>query len=140
MNSQMVGGYYSWTQGNLNLVPEVQYVYAKADQKLGIFKSTANLGAAVFGDYAFGTSPYSLGGWVEYEKSQGAGSWFVGPNSEAVGFAVSPTWQYKDLFARVNAGALYLLNNKYDGATYGYGHNGTDKVQFTGTLEAGLLF
>ncbi len=140
MNSQMIGGYYSWTQGNLNLVPEVQYVYAKADQKLGITKSTANLGAAVFGDYAFGTSPYSIGGWVEYEKSQGAGSWFVGPNSEAVGFAVSPTWQYKDLFARVNAGALYLLNNKYDGATYGYGHNGTDKVQFTGTLEAGLLF
>ncbi len=140
MNSQMIGGWYSYTMGNLNVIPEVQYVYAKTDHQLGIDKPTSNFGAAVFGDYAFGTSPYSLGGWVEYEKSQGAGSWFVGPNSEAVGFAVSPTWQYKDLFARVNGGGLYLLNNKYDGATYGYGANGTDKFQFVGTLEAGLLF
>ncbi len=140
INSQMLGGWYSWTHGNLNVIPEVQYVYAKTDHQLGIDKSTANFGAAVFGDYSFGTSPYSLGGWVEYEKSQGQGNWFVGPNSEAVGFAVSPTWQYKDLFARVNGGGLYLLNNKYDGVSYGYGNSGTDKFQFTGTLEAGLLF
>ncbi|WP_298225642.1 outer membrane beta-barrel protein [Acidocella sp.] len=140
MNSQMVGAYYSYTMGNLNVIPEVQYVYAKTDHQLGIDKSTSNLGAAVFGDYSFANTPYSLGGWVEYEKSQGAGSWFVGPNSEAAGFAISPTWQYKDLFARVNAGGLYLLNNKYDGATYGYGNSGTGKFQFVGTLEAGLLF
>ena len=108
----MLGGWYSWTHGNLNVIPEVQYVYAKTDHQLGIDKSTANFGAAVFGDYTFGNTPYSLGGWVEYEKSQGHGDWFVGPNSEAIGFAVSPTWQYKDLFARVNGGGLYLLNNK----------------------------
>ncbi len=140
MNSQMLGGWYSYTMGNLNVIPEVQYVYAKTDHQLGIDKSTSNLGAAVFGDYSFGTSPYSLGGWVEYENSQGAGSWFVGPKSEAVGFAVSPTWQYKDLFARANAGGLYLLHNTANGTTYGYGSSGTDKFQFIGTLEAGLLF
>jgi hypothetical protein len=141
MNSQMIGGWYSWTHGNLNLVPEVQYVYAKTDHQLGIDKSTSNLGAAVFGDYSFANTPYSLGGWVEYENSQGAGNWFVGPESQAVGFAVSPTWQYKDLFARVNGGGLYLLHNRSNtGATYGYGNNGTDKFQFVGTLEAGLLF
>ncbi|MDE1906422.1 MAG: hypothetical protein KGH75_08240 [Rhodospirillales bacterium] len=140
MNSQMIGGWYSWTQGNLNIIPEVQYVYAKVDHQLGIDKSTANFGADVFGDYSFGTSPYSLGGWVEYENSTGNSNWFVGPKSEAVGFAVSPTWQYKDLFARVNGGGLYLLRNKANGSTYGYGNNGTDKFQFVGTLEAGLLF
>ena len=140
MNSQMIGAWYSWTHGNLNLIPEVQYVYAKTDHQLGIDKTTANLGAIVLGDYSFANTPYSLGGWLEYEKSQGEGNWFVGPNSEAVGFAVSPTWQYKDLFARVNAGGLYLLNNKYDGVSYGYGDSGTDKFQFVGTLEAGLLF
>ncbi|MDE2238714.1 MAG: hypothetical protein KGJ73_02145 [Rhodospirillales bacterium] len=141
MNSQMIGGWYSYTMGNLNVIPEVQYVYAKTDHQLGIDKPTSNLGAAVFGDYTFGKSPYSLGGWVEYENSQGAGSWFVGPKSEAVGFAVSPTWQYKDLFARVNGGGLYLLHNRdTNGNTYGYGASGTDKFQFIGTLEAGLLF
>ncbi|MDE2458447.1 MAG: outer membrane beta-barrel protein, partial [Rhodospirillales bacterium] len=53
MNSQMIGGWYSYTMGNLNVIPEVQYVYAKTDHQLGIDKPTSNLGAAVFGDYTF---------------------------------------------------------------------------------------
>lgn len=140
VNSQMIGGYYSYTMGNLNLVPEVQYVYAKADQKLGLTKSSANFGAALFGDYTFGTSPYSVGGWAEYADSTGPDNWFAGAHSELVGFAVSPTWQYKDLFARANIGAGYLLNNKSGGVSYGYGSNGTGKTTFVGSLEAGLLF
>lgn len=147
VNSSTIGSYYSWTDGNLNLVPEIQYVYAKTDALAGVypsadgtFKSTSTLAAALFGTYAFANTPYSIGGWVEYENSQGNYDWFVGPSSEAMGIAVSPAWQYKDLYARVNAGALYLLRNKNNGATYGYGSDGTGKVQFTGTLEAGLLF
>jgi hypothetical protein len=137
VNSDMIGGYYSYTQGNLVVVPEVQYVVAKTDHKLFLDKTSSNLGAAVFGDYAFGTSPYSLGGWVEYENSNGQDFWFVAPGSQAVGAAVAPTWQYKDLFARLNGGALYLLHNKGYAA---YRNNGTDKLEFMGTLEAGLLF
>ena len=141
INSQMFGGYYSYTHGNLNLVPEVQYVYAKPDHELGINKFTSNFGAALFSTYSFTNTPYSVGGWVEYEKSVGAGNWFVGPKSEAIGFAVSPTWQYKDLFARANAGGLYLLDNRSNGgSTYGYGNNGRGKFQFVSTLEAGVLF
>jgi hypothetical protein len=149
-NSQMIGAYYSYTKGNLNLVPEVQYQYAKANAKVNIFKPTSNFGAAVFGDYSFGTSPYSLGGWVEYFDSHtstsdvnaGSGTWFVAPNSEAIGAAVSPTWQYKDLFARANAGYIYLLNykNPATGENMGYGNNGTGRGEFLGTIEAGLLF
>jgi hypothetical protein len=148
-NSQLVGAYYSYTMGNLNLVPEVQYQVAKANAKLGIYKQTSNFGAALFETYTFGKSPYSLGGWIEYFDSHGsalnqaAGSdnWFLGPNSEAIGLAVAPTWQYKYLFARANAGFIYLLNNKgADGFTYGYGANGDGRAEFTGTLEAGVLF
>jgi len=133
-NENMIGAYDSYTLGNLSVVPEVQYVYAKTDHALGIDKSTSNLGVALFGDYAFGTSPYSVGGWVEYETSKGSYDWFVTPDSEAVGAAVAPTWQYKDLFARANAGYIYLTNGT------AYGDNGTGKGQFLGTLEAGLLF
>lgn len=145
VNSQMIGGYYSYTMGNLNVVPEVQYQYAKKDSKIGISKPTSNFGAAVFGNYAFGTSPYSLGGWVEYlDSHQAAGDsfspWFAGQNAEAVGISVAPTWQYKDLFARANAGYLYLLNNKSTNGKYGYGNSGTGRNAITGTLEAGLLF
>ena len=147
-NSQMIGAYYSYTQGNLNLVPEVQFQYAKQDAQLGLDKGMWNLGAALFGDYTFGTSPYSIGGWAEYFTSHESAneaasglSWFVAPNTEAVGTAVSPTWQYKDLFARANAGYIYLLRNKVgNGAESGFGSVHADKGQFIGTLEAGLLF
>jgi Putative beta-barrel porin-2, OmpL-like. bbp2 len=139
LNSDMIGAYYSFTAGNLNLVPEVQYVSAKTDYLAGIPKTVANFGAALFSTYSFANTPYSIGGWVEYENSQGNYNWFVGPESEAMGAAISPTWQYKDLFARANAGAIYLLNNKAF-STASYGNDGTAKVQFTGTLEAGLLF
>jgi hypothetical protein len=147
-NSQMVGAFYSYTMGNLNLVPEVQYQIAKADQRLNIAKETSNFGAALFGNYAFDKSPYSLGGWIEYfdshasaaDVANGTATWFVGPNSEAIGLSVAPTWQYKDLFARANAGYLYLLNNKAYGTTYGYGSDGTGRSNFIGTLEAGVLF
>ncbi len=149
-NSQMLGGFYSYTMGNLNLVPEVQYQYAKADQKIGIAKPTYNFGAAVFADYSLSaTSPYSIGAWVQYFTSHasavdgetGAGNWYIGPNAEGVALSVSPTWQYKDLFARADAGYIYLTNNKStDGSIYGYGGNGTGRGEFVGLLEAGLLF
>ncbi|HYP63635.1 MAG TPA: outer membrane beta-barrel protein [Acidocella sp.] len=145
-NNWMVGGFYSWTGADLfqkgdslNVIPEVQYVFAKTDHIMGLDKSTSNFGAAVFGTYAFANTPYSLGGWVEYENSQGAGFWFAGPNSEAVGAALSPTWQYKYLFARANVGLLYLLNNKQF-STSSYNNDGTGKLQFLSTLQAGVLF
>jgi hypothetical protein len=134
----MLGGWYSYTLGSLSLVPEVQYVYAKPDQLAGVPKFTSNLGAAVFADYSFGTSPYSIGAFVDYENSIGDYDWFVGPRSEAAGISVSPTWQYKYLFARADVGGLYLLKNKeFSTASYG---DGTKKGVFMGTLEAGILF
>jgi hypothetical protein len=146
-NSQMIGAFYSYTAGNLNLAPEVQYQYAKADAKIGIQKPTYNFGAALFADYSIGTSPYSIGAWGEYFTSHasvadsGAGAWYIGPDSEGVALSVSPTWQYKDLFARADAGYIYLLNNKSSGGvSYGYGGSGTDRGEFVGLLEAGLLF
>jgi hypothetical protein len=133
INSNMIGAYYSYTNGSLNLVPEVQYQYAKVDHIAGIDKFSSNVSGAVFGTYSFGTSPYSLGGWAEYYTSHGEANWLIAPNAEAAGVALSPTWQYKDLFARANAGYLYLLRTSALPAA-------TGKSQFTGTLEAGLLF
>jgi hypothetical protein len=138
VNSQMYGAYYSYTNGNLNLVPEVQYVYANRDVALGIPNYTSNFGAALFSDYNFGTSPYSLGGMAEYFTSNGSGDWFIAPHAEGVGFQLSPTWQYKDLFARVSGGYMHLINRGNGAPAYGNNGTGSDVVQ--GALEAGLLF
>lgn len=139
VNSTMVGGYYSYTNGNLNIVPEVQYVTAKADAKLNLLKQSSNFGAAIFENYNFANTPYSLGAWVEYADSVGPDFWYIGPRSELVGVSIAPAWQYKDLFVRPDLGALYLLNNK-SFSTASYGNNGRNKFVFTGTLEAGFLF
>ena len=141
INSQMIGGWYSWTKGNLNLVPEAQYVFAKADQKVGLTKSSSNFSATVIGTYNLGTSPYSIGAWVEYFSSQGPDFWFVAPGAAGEGISISPTWQYKHIFARADVGVLYLnqVSNQYSSA-FGYGQKGTDHFQETGLLEAGFLF
>ncbi|MDR3521064.1 MAG: hypothetical protein P4L54_05540 [Acidocella sp.] len=145
INSNMIGAYYSYTNGNLNLVPEVQFQYAKKNARAGIYSGTTDFGMALLGTYTFGTSPYSIGGWAEYFTEHTGeidySSQFSVPNSEAIGFAISPTWQYKDLFARANAGYVYLINNTApDGAKYGFGSGSPGRGQFVGTLEAGLLF
>jgi hypothetical protein len=147
-NSKMLGGYYQYTSGNLNLVPEVQYQYAKAQARLGIAKPTYNLGVDLFADYSFAASPYSIGAWGEFFTSHASAasaastqSWFFGPNAQGVGFSVTPTWQYKNIFARTDLGYIYLLHNtSTTGATYGYGDSGTGRSNFTGTIEAGILF
>ncbi len=136
INSQMFGGWYSWTRGNLNIVPEIQYVYANPDQQLGIPKFTSNFGAAVFGDYNFGKSPYSLGSMVEYFDSNGPSDWFIAACAAGFGLELSPTWQYKNLYARLSVGYLHLTNT--GGAGYGNNGNGRDVVQ--SGLEGGVLF
>ncbi|GLR67263.1 hypothetical protein GCM10010909_19440 [Acidocella aquatica] len=147
-NSQMVGAFYSYTVGHLNLVPELQYEYAKADATLGIQKGMSNIVGAVFADYSFGTSPYSVGAWVEYfdqhesvaDATNGT-YWFYGPNATGEAISVTPTWQEKDIFLRADVGAL-LLNrtSAYGLPKYGYGNQHNDSFQLSGLLETGLVF
>jgi hypothetical protein len=141
-NSNMFGAYYGgYSIGNLSVVPEVQFQYSKPDAILGIPKTTQNYGMLLLTDYTFGYSPYSIGGFLEYASSNGSSTtWFIGPNAAAVGVSVAPTWQRRNLFARFNAGYLYLTNNKADGVSYGYGSKNNGKSQFTGVFEAGVLF
>lgn len=124
VNSTMIGGFYSYTSGNLNIVPEVQYVYAKVDHQVGLNKFSSNFGAALFADYRFATSPYSIGAWGEYFSSNGPDLWFANPRSQGFGFSVTPTWQSKYVFARADLGYLHLTKVG-DGPAYGT--NGTDR-------------
>ncbi len=142
-NSSIVGGYYSWTMGNLNVVPEVQYVWANKDKTLGLTGDSGNFGAAVFANYQFGKSPYSIGGWVEYFDSNGPDAWFLNPGSRGFGVSVTPTWQGKYLFVRGDVGFLHLTslgdttNPAYAG---GYGSDKKGRNQATFLIEAGILF
>jgi hypothetical protein len=138
INSQLFGGWYTHTAGNVKITSQVQYVYSKADRDVGIDSYTANFGAYVLMDYKFDNSPYSLGGMVEYFDSVGPSFWFIGPRAEGVGLELTPTWQSKDkhLYVRMSAGVLHLLNSP--GA--GYGDAGTGRNVLQAAVEAGIMF
>jgi hypothetical protein len=136
INSQLFGAYDTYTANNFNITPEVQYVYAKQDHRVGINQFTSNLGAAVFTDYQFSGTPYLLGGMAEYFSSIGPSNWFLGARTSGVGFELTPTWQYKYLFARVSAGYLHLLTSP----NAGYGNDGRGRDVVQGALEGGILF
>jgi hypothetical protein len=134
VNSQMFGAYYAYTHGQLSLTPEVQYIYAPADYRATIDKYTGNFGAALFTDYQFGSSNYSLGGMASYFDSVGGqANWYIAPRAEGFALELTPTWQRKNLFARLSVGYVHLLHT----GDPGFGGS-SDAVQ--SAVEAGVLF
>lgn len=141
VNSSMVGAYYSWTMGNLNVVPEVQYTWATKTPSVGLTDFSSNIGAAVFANYQFGKSPWSLGGWVQYFSSNGPDAWFLNSRSQGFGLSITPTWQGKYLFVRGDVGWLHLTNLGTPGSIgYGGGPAPTGRDQATFLVETGVLF
>lgn len=137
VNSNMIGAYYDYTNGNLSLTPEVQYVYSKVDHKIGIDKFTSNLGAELIGGYKFGKSPWSVGGQIMYYRNNGPQAWYLNAHSAGIMAGVTPTWQKGHIFVRGEAGLLHLTQV---GDGPGFGGNGTDRNQVISLLEAGFVF
>jgi Putative beta-barrel porin-2, OmpL-like. bbp2 len=151
VNSNMLGAWYTWKNGNLSITPEVQLQWTRPINKYAgetsgglsddISKETGNFGAALFANYKFGDSPYSLAAWAEYATSHGTGaqdSWFVAPDAQLAGFAIAPGWQYKQLFTRLNIGYGHVLNSGTPSA--GFGDEGTGRNQVVTTLEFALVY
>ena len=151
VNSNMLGAWYSWSNDSLSVTPEVQFQYAKPLRKYAgdvsgglsddIPKETSNFATAIFSNYRLAGTPYSVGSWVEYATSYGSAAqdaWFVAPDAELVGFAIAPAWQHGDVYGRLNAGYVHLLNRGLPPA--GYGNAGELSDQIVGTLELGLVF
>jgi hypothetical protein len=137
VNSNMIGGYYDYTHGNITLVPEVQYVYSKVDHKIGLGKFTSNFGAQLIGNYQFGKTPWSLGGQGFYYSNIGPQAWYLNAHSAGVGVGLTPSWQKGHVFVRGEAAVLHLTSIGTGGA---FGARGSDRNQVMGLLEAGLTF
>jgi Putative beta-barrel porin-2, OmpL-like. bbp2 len=133
---------YTHTSGPWTISPYFQYTQAERDPLHGVFKSASSPGGAVLVNYAF-DDHWKLAGRVEYVRSTGneaAGSANVslaGPGSKAWSFTLTPTYQYKVFFAR--------LEGSYVGASditpgFAYGPNLDRDSQTSVLLEAGVLF
>jgi hypothetical protein len=144
-NSTLVGGFYTATLGPLTVTPEVQYQSTKPAAALGIGGQVSNLSLALFGNYQWANSPWSVGGFIEYagEGYDKAAAYTVspdffgfGPGAHLEGLSVTPTWQGKYLFARLDGGFVHVDRGP-GGVAFGAGRGAN---QVSGLAEAGVLF
>lgn len=143
VNSSVIGAYYTFTIGDLTLVPELQYVWSRKNLKVGLPDYSSHFGAALFANYKFGDSPFSLGGWAQYFSSNGSAFWFLNPGAQGFGMVVGPTWSppwaKKHMFVRGDVGLIHLTNVGTPGSV-AYGSSGNERNQATFLLEIGALF
>ncbi|MGC9270321.1 outer membrane beta-barrel protein [Acidiphilium sp.] len=139
-NSSLYGGWVTYAANNFTVTPEIQYEYTNAIRRYQpaelLAGSAANFTSAVFADYGFAKTPYSLGGFLEYaaetpaHRDGAAGDYFgYGPGTTLWGAAVTPTWQYKNLFARTDFAFIHI--NKGAGGI---------NAQLSAIAEIGLLY
>ena len=128
---------WTHTSGNWVISPYIQYNETPA---LFLAKGSTVFGGAVLASYAFNDN-WKLAGRVEYESESGTPGVFTtpdilgyGPGSNAFSVTLTPTYQWKQLFARVDASYVTVGNGA------GFGPLGTQSDQFRGVLELGVLF
>ena len=79
---------------------------------------------------------WKLAGRVEYEsESNGLDLFGFGSGSNAWSLTITPTYQYKVFFARVDGSYVGLGSN-----SAGFGSSGPSSSQFRGMVEIGVLF
>ena len=149
VNSNLINAWYTWRNGNLRVIPEIQAQYTpKMTQWANVTsggisdnipKSTGYYAGALFLVYKFADTPYSISGWADYGSSYGSAPqdvWFTSPGAQLVSFAVAPAWKYNKLYARLNMGYAHLLNTGTPVA--GYGSSGTARNTGVSMLEFGF--
>lgn len=137
---------WTHTSGNWTITPYLQYNDTPAVPALGITKGSTTFGGAILASYSFNDN-WKLAGRVEYVSESGHKGVFTtpdllgyGPGSNAVTFTVTPSYQWKQFYARVDASYVSVGSNTPfpGGVTFGSSLNKTD--QFRGVLEVGILF
>ncbi|HJW40036.1 MAG TPA: outer membrane beta-barrel protein, partial [Rhizomicrobium sp.] len=129
---------WTHTSGNWVISPYIQY---NETPKVFFGKGSSVVGGAILASYSFDDN-WKLAGRIEYESETGTKGVFAtpdilgyGPGSNAVSFTVTPTYQWKQLFARLDLSYVSLGS-----AVTGFGVLGNKSDQFRGMFETGVLF
>jgi hypothetical protein len=133
---------FTHTSGPWTISPYFQYVTAPSDPLHGALKGASSTGGALLVNYAF-DEHWKLAGRAEYVTSTGsaaassANMLIAGPGSKAWSVTLTPTYQYKVFFARLE-GSYVGASDITSGFAYG---PGLDRASQTSAfLEAGVLF
>lgn len=140
-NSDIYNLIWTHTDGPWVFSPYLQYTHVPADASLGIAHSASTIGGAILASYAFDDN-FKLAARAEYIGStgtlgNGAPSLLYGPGSNAWSLTLTPTYQYKQLFARAEASYVKITDGTPGfelGSTFG------NTSQVRALLEIGILF
>ncbi|HEX3653250.1 MAG TPA: outer membrane beta-barrel protein [Rhizomicrobium sp.] len=129
---------YTHTSGPWTLSPYLQYVTTPATP---LIRATSEVGAALLATYAL-DDHWKISGRVELETSSGHNAVDTpnilgyGGGSRAWSATLTPTYQWKQFFARADLSYVGTGN-----ATPGdlFGSNGTDRTQVRLVMEAGIV-
>jgi hypothetical protein len=127
---------YTYSNAPWTVTGYVQYQEVPSSSKLG-YSSGKTYSGAVLASYQFNPN-FSLGGRFEYLDSTGGINLLgYGAGSKAYTITVTPTYQYNRVFLRADLSYVGVTS-----ATAGdaFGSDGTDKDQFRGIVETGVLF
>ncbi len=152
-NSDIYNLLYTTKIGALTVSPYLQYIYAPSSAKLGAGYTHSDhaFGAALLANYHF-TPMWSTAARAEYETSTGNPTGTLvganggttnnnllgyGPGAKAWSFTVTPTFQDKGFFTRVEFSYVHLTNST-SGAAFGAAGSAPNQVR--GMIETGLTF
>ena len=128
---------FTHTSGPLTISPYFQYQRIPKNIPLGIGEDVSAWSGAILASYSFDDN-WKLAGRVEYIDTSGDfTSILYGPGSDAWSITITPTYQYKQFFARAEfayVGASHVT------AGFGIGPNFNATDQVRGMFEAGVLF
>jgi Putative beta-barrel porin-2, OmpL-like. bbp2 len=133
---------YTHTSGPWTISPYLQYISAPSDPVHGVQKGADSFGGALLVNYAF-DDHWKLAMRGEYVGSTGnavsgsANMLIAGPGSKAWSLTLTPTYQYKVFFARLE-GSYVSASDITPGFAYGpaFDRDSQTSVFF----EAGVLF
>jgi hypothetical protein len=138
-NSSIYNIIYTYNNAPWIVTPYVQLQKINKDESIGLMKDVTSYAGALLVSYAFDAN-WSIGARAEYMSTDGgadAPNLLFGPGSKAWSLTLTPTYQYNRYFARAEV-SLVSATSITDG--YGFGSSGTDKEQFRGLFETGILF
>jgi hypothetical protein len=132
---------YTHTSGPWTISPYLQYISAPSDAVHGVLKGADSFGGALLVNYAF-DDHWKLAARGEYAGSNGnaasgsANMLIAGPGSKAWSITLTPTYQYKVFFARLE-GSYVSASDITPGFAYGpaFDRDSQTSVFF----EAGVL-
>jgi len=139
-NEDIFNVIYTYVSGPWTISPYLQYTNVPKNLAVGFTSGASTFGGALLASYAFDDN-WKLAGRVEYisdsGKGAGAANLLYGKGSDAWSFTLTPTYQWKTLFARADV-SYVSAGSTTPGLALGPFGVSTTQTRFM--FETGVLF